>query len=140
MTNKSQQLDMQLNSRVDPRPSRLRRFHDVDHGDDARTLLSLNASYTLLRLNPSLRLVVVPHCAVATLASLAQAHQGKHCRTGSCRVVIGPCSQQQRVLQLQTDGRYRCSKCKNSALSASAKTLPTRRRRMPQSAATVEKT
>jgi hypothetical protein len=120
-----------------PQTSRLRRFHDVDYGDDAQALLSLNASYTLLRLNPSL-------CASSSSTPPVAATHSHHLRRRTKASIVPPELLSRRDWAVlvntyenaadKTDATVQASAV--SALSASVKTAPTQRGRMPQSLAT----
>lgn len=101
-----------------------------DDQDDVQALLSLNASYTFLRLNPSL-------CASSsTPATLAATHS--HDLRKRTKASIVPPELLPRHDRAVLAINNNADAVAVSALSASAETAPTIRRRMPHSGATTE--
>jgi hypothetical protein len=70
--------------------SRRQRSHDVGHGnDDDQALLSLNASYTLLRLNPSLCALPVQSSSSTSTPAVAATHS-HHLRKRTKASIVPP--------------------------------------------------
>jgi hypothetical protein len=116
-----------------PATSRLRRSNNVDqHGDDTQALLSLNASYTLLRLNPSL-------CASSSTPTAVATHSHRLRRRTKASIVPPELlARRDRAVLANNNNESASDKTDATSVASAVGTAPTKRERgrMPQSVAT----